>query len=193
MINEFKDLKNKKEVAIFKDFMKPDITWDDILSFLFQESLIENNQLAERVLNIPTVESYGNIQIQDKFWLAPQTSYLFDKFKNISDLLYIVNGKKENKECGYYKNGRCDCEVVWHSQGVRISLSNRFVSSHNDPHDILYWQILGTSDWKINDGEVYRLYPGDLFYFSQEDLHAVWCDGPRAGIIIDGIDLLLKK
>jgi mannose-6-phosphate isomerase-like protein (cupin superfamily) len=61
------------------------------------------------------------------------------------------------------------------------------VPSHTDPNDVLYWQLLGTSYWKMNNNKEYKLEPGDLLYFNQEDAHAVWQEGPRAGIIIDDI------
>lgn len=188
MIEHFKKAKDNKEVILFKNFQEVKITWEDALKFIFDECSIPNEGLKKN----KNVDSLGNVQIQDKFWLAPQTNYLFDRFDGISELLYKVNGNKENKECSRYKIGTCNCDLVWHMQGLRMSLSPRHVSDHNDPWDILYWQVLGTSFWKINNDKVYQLNPGDMLYFSQEDSHAVWCEGPRAGFIIDGIGLLEK-
>lgn len=187
MIDTFKQAKKNKDILLFENFQAPEITWEEILNFLFQES-------KEKSLSLPEDDKWGNVQVQDHLWLAPQTNYLFNKFKGIEELLNKVNGKNTNKYCSYYTNTRrCDCNNVWHSQGIRISLGNRTVSSHQDPHDILYWQIVGSSYWKINNDKTYKLKPGDLFYFSQEDYHMVWCDEPRAGLIIDGIDLLIKE
>lgn len=200
MIDQFKQAKLNKEVILFKNFQDPDITWDDTLQFIFDESSIQNNNLAEKIdSEHKTNKAYkdtlgylGNIQIQDRLWLAPQTNNLFQRFEGLSKLLYKVNGEKENRLCKRYENTSCNCDVVWHIQGLRMSLSPRHVHDHNDPWDILYWQVLGTSFWKINNDKVYELNPGDLLYFSQEDSHAVWCEGPRAGFIIDGIGLLDK-
>jgi hypothetical protein len=100
-----------------------------------------------------------------------------------------VNDGKTNENCIAYKaesRGHCDCEAEWHIQALRIAIMRHTVSNHNDPNDVLYWQLLGTSYWKINNDKVYKLEPGDLFYFNQEDAHEVWQDGPRVGIIIDG-------
>ena len=188
MIDQFKKAKSNKEILLFKNFKQSNITWDNALQFIFDECKIENQNLK----NNKNVDSLGNVQIQDKFWLAPQTNYLFERFPEIQELLYIVNGNKENKTCNRYKTGVCNCDIVWHTQGLRMSLSPRYVSDHNDPWDILYWQVLGTSFWKMNNDVVYELNPGDLIYFSQEDSHAVWCEGPRAGFIIDGIGLIDK-
>lgn len=200
MIDKFKNAKINKEVILFENFQKPDISWDDALQFIFDESAIKNDQLAKKVEDdIATNASYkdnlsylGNIQIQDKFWLAPQTSSLFSKFNGIDELMLKINNGKQNKECNRYNSSDCNCDVIWHIQGLRMSLSPRHVTDHNDPWDILYWQVLGSSYWKINNDKVYKLNPGDMLYFSQEDSHQVWCEGPRAGIIIDGIGLLDK-
>lgn len=193
MIEEFKKAKSSKSILHFKNFQKPQIEWVDVLQFIFDESEIENKHLAEKENAEHRLWALGNVQIQDKLWLAPQTSNLFSRFNGISELLYRVNGEKENQTCSRYTFGSCDCDVVWHTQGVRVSLAGRYVSDHNDPYDILYWQVLGTSFWKMNNDKVYELNPGDLLYFSQEDSHAVWCDVPRAGIIIDGIGLNYKS
>jgi ribosomal protein L16 Arg81 hydroxylase len=76
---------------------------------------------------------------------------------------------------------------MWHIQTLRFSISDHQVSDHNDPNDVLYWQLLGTSYWKMNKDKTYKMEPGDLLYFNKEDSHEVLQDGPRAGIIIDNI------
>ena len=192
MIDQFKKAKETRSVIHFKNFQSPEISWDDILKFVFEEASLTNKELEKRANPESNLWALGNIQIQDKLWLAPQTSNLFSKIKGVSSLLYKVNGNKENVNCNRYKVGICDCDLVWHTQGVRISLAGRLVSDHNDPHDILYWQLIGSSYWKINKDKTYKLEPGDLLYFSQEDSHEVWCEEPRAGIIIDGLGLLSK-
>lgn len=191
MIDQFKEAKRNKEVILFKNFKTPTVTWDDALQFVFDECSIENELLK----NQETTDCLGNVKIQDRLWLAPQTNYLFDIFPDTAELLYQVNGNKEYTECKRYGQKyleSCNCDLVWHMQGLRMSLSPRYVSNHNDPWDILYWQVLGTSFWKINNDKVYELNPGDMIYFSKQDSHAVWCEGPRAGFIIDGIGLLKK-
>jgi hypothetical protein len=188
----FQLAKVNKEVLHFKNFQAPNMDWKDILSFLFDEAEIENKELQKKINPDYKLDALGNIQIQEKFWLAPQTSSLFDRFSDIANLLYRVNDSQEDRACGYYNNQGCTCSLVWHSQGIRISLTSRTVSDHNDPYDILYWQVVGSSLWKINKDKVYELQPGDLLYFSKEDSHEVWCTEPRAGVIIDGVNLLSK-
>jgi len=193
MISKFKEAKENKSVLHFKNFQEPQISWEDVLKFIFEEAEIQNPDLQSKSNLYYRMWDLGNIQIQNKLWLAPQTKNIFSKFNGVSELLYKVNGDKEDKKCDMYNGDTCNCEVVWHIQGMRISLAGRYVSDHKDPHDILYWQVLGTSFWKINNDKIYELNPGDLLYFSREDSHAVWCTEPRAGIIIDGVGLMTKS
>ena len=172
----------------------PEITWEEILIFLYKESIATgkiSKDLEEKVKkfqNPSHFNSIGNVQIQSQFWLAPQTNNLFEEFAGISELLYKLNDSKENKDCSYYINQSHNCDLEWHYQGIRISLSDRLVPDHHDPHDIFYWQIVGTSFWKIDGGVTYTLNPGDLLYLPLENSHEVWCDGPRAGLLIDNLN-----
>ena len=191
MLESIKEAKNNKHGIVFEQYQIPEITWEDVLNHIYKESTIDNPNLREKVENVKNLnalDSIGNIQIQEKFWLAPQTHNIFDEFKGVSELLYKLNGSKENKDCGYYNKTSHDCDLDWHYQGVRISLSNRFVTDHHDPHDIFYWQIVGTSYWRVDDKITYKLNPGDLLYLPLENSHAVWCDGPRAGLLIDNLN-----
>jgi hypothetical protein len=191
MLESIKEAKNNKHGIVFEQYQMPEITWEDVVNNIYKESTIDNPDLREKVKsmqNLNFLDSLGNIQIQDKFWLAPQNNNIFDDFKGVSELLYKLNGSKENRECGYYSKTSHDCELDWHYQGVRISLSNRFVTDHHDPHDIFYWQMVGTSYWRIDDKITYKLNPGDLLYLPLENSHAVWCDGPRAGLLIDNLN-----
>ena len=194
MFNEISEAKEKGSGVVFKQFQNPTITWEDILNFLYRESTASSKtskDLEEKVQKIgnPTdFNSIGNVQIQSKFWLAPQTSKLFEEFNDVSELLYKLNNSEEDRGCGHYRRSAHDCALDWHYQGIRVSLSNRVVSDHHDPHDIFYWQIVGTSFWKIDGDITYTLNPGDLFYLPKENSHEVWCDGPRAGLLIDNLN-----
>ena len=189
MLDKIKEAKQNRHGIVFENYQPPSITWEDVLNFLYKESLIPNHDLNERVKqhNNNDFISIGNVQIQSKFWLAPQTSDIFKEFKGVSELLYGLNNEQEDTTCGYYKVMGHDCSLDWHFQGIRVSLSNRLVSDHHDPHDIFYWQILGTSFWKIDNDITYTLNPGDLLYLPLENSHEVWCDGPRAGLLIDNL------
>lgn len=194
MFDLIKEAKKNKHGLVFEKYQMPEITWEDILLFLYKESTMsgeisKNLQNRVKQMNNPSdFNSIGNVQIQSKFWLAPQTNNLFEEFAGFKELLYNLNQLKENKECQYYDSKNHDCDLDWHYQGVRISLSDRLVSDHHDPHDIFYWQIVGTSFWKIDNGITYTLNPGDLLYLPLENSHQVWCDGPRAGLLIDNLN-----
>jgi hypothetical protein len=189
-----KEAKENKHGVVFEQFQMPTITWEDVLNFLYRESTASSTlskHLEEKVkrFNNPSdFNSIGNVQIQLKLWLAPQTNNIFDEFSDVAELLYKLNDSKENKNCGYYKQKNHNCELDWHYQGIRMSLSNRLVIDHHDPHDIFYWQIVGTSFWKIDGGITYTLNPGDMLYLPLENSHEVWCEGPRAGLLIDNLN-----
>lgn len=191
MLDLIKEAKKNKHGLVFEKYQIPEITWEDMMKYIYKESTMSNPDLAERVkrVNNPdALDNIGNIQIQNKFWLAPQNSNLFDEFAGVAELLYKLNNSKDNRECAYYKKQQHDCDSDWHPQGIRMSLSDRLVSDHHDPHDIFYWQIVGTSFWKIDEGITYTLNPGDMLYLPLENSHEVWCEGPRAGLLIDNLN-----
>jgi hypothetical protein len=190
MLDKIIDAKKNKQTLVFEKYQMPEITWDDVLLFLYKESIKTNHDLRKKVKDMNNYEDFnsiGNIQIQNKFWISPQTHNIFNDFKGVSELLYKLNNSKDNSHCEYYNDNWCSCDSYWHFQGIRISLSNRLVSDHHDPHDIFYWQILGTSFWKVDNDITYTLNPGDLLYLPKESSHEVWCDGPRAGLLIDNL------
>jgi hypothetical protein len=191
MFDLIREAKENKHGVVFEKYQIPEISWEDLMNFIYRESVLNNPDLrnkVEKINNLDVLDYIGNVQLQNKFWLAPQTNNLFEEFLGVSELLYKINNSKENKECNYYKKQRHNCNLDWHYQGIRMSLSNRLVSDHHDPHDIFYWQIVGTSFWKIDGGITYTLNPGDLLYLPLENSHEVWCDGPRAGLLIDNLN-----
>ena len=190
MFNQIMDAKKNNQALVFEKYQMPNITWEDVLLFLYKESLIPNDNLTKRVKivnNSYNMDSIGNIIIQNKLWLSPQTFDIFKDFNGVAELLHKLNNLKDNSHCSYYKNNPCSCDAPWHFQGIRMSLSNHRIVPHQDPRDILYWQILGTSFWRVNNETTYTLNPGDLFYLPKESSHSVWCDGPRAGLLIDNL------
>jgi hypothetical protein len=194
MFDSIKEAKKNKHGLVFEKYQMPDISWEDIVKHIYKESKLSNPDLRKKVekyQNLEALDYIGNLQIQNKMWLAPQTNNIFEEFNGVSELLYKLNESKENKECKYYFKGGHDCDLGWHYQGIRISLSDRFVPDHHDPHDIFYWQIVGTSFWKIDGGITYELNPGDLLYLPLENSHAVWCNGPRAGLLIDNLNKMI--
>lgn len=185
MIEIFKQAKINQEVLHFKNFQEPEITWLDVLNFVYDLSKVHNENTKIRASKSGGV-GYGSV-IANKGYFLFEENNLFSTFKGVTDLMEKVNGGKSGEGCQYYAKPTkdCTCGSMWHIQTIRFSMSDHLVSNHNDPNNVLYWQLLGTSYWKMNKDKVYKLEPGDLFYFNQEDSHEVWQDGPRAGIIID--------
>jgi hypothetical protein len=191
MLEAIKEAKKNKHGILFEKYQIPEISWEDLVKFIFKESILYNEHLSkkiEKMNNLEILDCIGNIQIQNKLWLAPQTNYLFDEFAGVSELLYKLNNGVDNRECGHYHKKNHNCGSDWHPQGIRISLSDRLVSDHHDPLDIFYWQIVGTSFWKIDNDITYELKPGDMLYLPLENSHEVWCDGPRAGLLIENLN-----
>jgi len=181
--------KLNKEILLFENFQIPEITWEDVMSFVYELSKIEADEnLKKRAARSfgGTASLFGSVMFKDGYFLFEE-SRLFSMFKGVTQLMEKVNGGNSGENCDYYEShSSCTCGEQWHIQTLRVSIGEYGVSNHNDPNDVLYWQVLGNSRWTMNNDVEYILKPGDLLYFNQEDLHRVFQDGPRAGIIIDG-------
>jgi hypothetical protein len=190
MLDIFKQAKANNQVLHFENFQAPEITWEDAVKFIYKESKTPNKDLAENPTWNNSGQVHGNL-IAIGGYLLPHTRNLSLIFKGVSELMQKINNRDDSFNCSYYNdpnlnnNIGCSCDLPWHIQALRFSITEHHVQDHNDPNDVLYWQLLGTSYWKINGDKVYKLNPGDLFYFNKEDSHEVWQDGPRSGIIID--------
>lgn len=180
--------KENQDILHFKNFQQPEITWGDALDFIYKLGKIPNENMKNRSIK-EGGKPFGSVLLADNGYFWFEESNLFPIFKGVTEFMEKVNGGLSGKECSHYwgKPGHCDCDQQWHIQTLRFSIGDHQVSSHRDPNDVLYWQLLGNSYWKMNDDKEYKLEPGDLMYFNKEDYHAVRQDGPRAGIIIDSI------
>jgi hypothetical protein len=185
MIDIFKQAKINQEVLHFKNFQKPEISWEDAMKFVYDLSKIPNEDIMTRASKSGGI-GFGSVIAIKGYFLFDENN-LFSTFKGVRDLMTKVNGGNSSEGCPYYSTPikTCTCGAMWHIQTLRLSISDHGVMDHNDPNNVLYWQLLGTSYWKMNKDKVYKLEPGDLLYFNKEDSHEVWQDGPRAGIIID--------
>jgi len=185
--------KNDSKVLIFEQFHITDITWENVAKFLYNESLIPNEILKDRILN-QGGNFRGNVEIQSGLWFAPQgRKTVFNSFPGVSELLYKLNKSVDNTNCAYYDAKPCDCNSDWHLQGIRISMTDRVTGYHQDTVDAVFWQILGTSLWEVDKKETYTLKPGDLIYLPTETAHKVWGEGPRLGLIIDNVNTTYLK
>jgi hypothetical protein len=193
MLDIFKQAKINKEVLHFENFQAPEITWEDATKFIYKESTFSNKELNQNHDRVNKGETIHGNMIMNRGYLLPQTRNLFSVFPGVTELMNKVNDTKNSDSCSYYNDPNitdivgCNCSSPWHIQALRFSITEHHVRDHHDPNDVLYWQLLGTSYWKINKDKVYKLNPGDLFYFNKEDSHEVWQDGPRSGIIIDNL------
>lgn len=180
--------KQNQEILHFKNFQTPEIEWGDVLSFVYDLSKFTDPRILERSIKQNDV-AFGSAILTNSGYFWFEENNLFPIFKGVTEFMEKVNGDNSGKSCTHYfgETGHCDCNQQWHIQTLRFVIGQHKVSSHNDPNDVLYWQLLGTSYWKMNNDKEYKLEPGDLLYFNKEDSHAVWQDGPRAGIIIDDI------
>jgi mannose-6-phosphate isomerase-like protein (cupin superfamily) len=180
--------KENKEILHFKNFQEPEISWEDALNFVYNLAKIPDQGMHDRSIRQNDV-AFGSVILTRNGYFWFEENNLFPIFKGVVKLMEKVNGTASGKDCIHYfgQPGHCSCDQQWHIQTLRFVIGDNNVNSHNDPNDVLYWQVLGTSYWKMNNDKEYKLEPGDLLYFNQEDAHAVWQDGPRAGIIIDDI------
>ena len=47
MINQIIDAKKNKQTLVFEKYQIPEIIWEDVLSFLYKESLVPNHNLRK--------------------------------------------------------------------------------------------------------------------------------------------------
>ena len=185
--------KQNGEVLTVEKYHTSEITWEDVAKFLYSESLIPNEILKDRIFNQGGAFR-GNVEIQSGLWFAPQgRKSIFSHFKGVTELLYKLNKSIDNTNCDYYEGKPCNCSSDWHLQGIRISMTDRVTGYHQDTVDAIFWQILGTSLWEVDQKETYELKPGDLVYLPTETAHKVWGVGPRLGLIIDNLNTTYLK
>jgi mannose-6-phosphate isomerase-like protein (cupin superfamily) len=193
MFDLMEKAKQDGKVLTVEKYHTPEITWEDVAKFLYSESLIPNEILKDRILNQGGAFR-GNVEIQSGLWFAPQgRKSIFSHFKGVTELLYKLNKSIDNTNCDYYEGKHCNCSSDWHLQGIRISMTDRVTGYHQDTVDAIFWQILGTSLWEVDQKETYELKPGDLVYLPTETAHKVWGVGPRLGLIIDNLNTTYLK
>lgn len=197
LIEEFKKAKLNKKAFAVKKYFPTSITWQDALNFIYAQSVEDNEDLKmQKRDRHRDVDVFGNILTQHPFWLAPQTGLVWKHFVELKDFITKIN-KEFNIEadftdCNFYKHWdsrSCTCDALWHSEGIKVSLSDKFVPKHSDPWDAIYFQIIGKSFWRITDpddnSEIYELDEGDILFFPIETSHEVWSEGPRMGLLVN--------
>jgi hypothetical protein len=198
ILKSFIKAKEERTSVILKDYFKVNTDWQQILNYVYEQSSMDNEESHEKQKEDRHMGSrfHGNLLVLDPLWIAPQNAEVWAGIPQLKDFLVKINkdsGSGESfEDCKFYKHWDirpCTCNSIWHSEGFRISLSNRFVKEHSDPWDAVYLQIVGKSFWKIvgSDTQVYELNEGDLLFFPKETSHEVWSEGPRVGILVGDI------
>ena len=72
---------------------------------------------------------------------------------------------------------------------MSLSTLSEGLGRHNDPSDVLYWQVIGKTLWVVEDKiqKTYVLEPNDAIYIPYRMWHTVIPLTPRVGISL-GID-----
>lgn len=193
MIKFWEDIINSNEPAVhLENFHKVDVTWDDVVRFLYKEATTPSRfKPNPQEQESHPAEIVNNLKIQRGLYVIPQARDLQRHFTGVPELMNRVNGNEISNDCPYYDGDYnqfvCTCNSLWHIQGLRFSLGGNVINHHKDPCDVLYWQMLGSSYWTINEEKEYKLNPGDLFFVSKNATHGIRQDEPRVAILIDGI------
>ena len=196
-IKEIKKAKAESTGLLLKNYFPIKIDWQRTLDFIYSQATQENKELFETKRDVErNVEVFGNVLTQHPFWLAPQTGLVWKDFPEIKEFIKKLNldfnSSVNFEDCDFYKHWdlrSCSCKSLWHSEGIKVSLSNKFVPGHSDPWEAMYLQITGKSFWRIkgSDSTVYELDEGDLLYFPKQTSHEVWSEGPRMGLLVNAI------
>jgi hypothetical protein len=142
----------------------------------------------EQAINLLYKNAEG--QRPNTLWFKIKNRRLFDDIPDLKPFFEKLNKDFNSEyydECTYYndwENGVCNCEGLWHVDGLVISLDNGVVSPHTDVSDAAYLQMIGQSFWKLGGEETIILNPGDVVFLSNKIIHKVWGEGPRMGILL---------
>lgn len=177
VLEQFKEAKLNK-VAYFHKNLFPEVpSWDIFLKCVFDNIKIKNSALAENMSYGSDVNerAVGNVVITDDVYFSPQTNALHKYFPDFYKV--ILEFAKINK---------IDPALA----GPKISIGPRYVAPHHDSWDAMTVQCCGTTIWTIsNDDGTYKeeffMEPGDVLFFPQETKHELYCEEPRAGLILN--------
>jgi hypothetical protein len=196
LLSKFKKAAIEEEAVLIKDYFKTNFTWQNVLDFVYDQTCRKNIDLEIKSRDSEAgVDVFGNVLAQRPFWIAPQTGLVWEYFTELKDFLIKINQEsgfsQEFANCNYYKHWdarSCNCESLWHTEGIKVSLGEKFVGEHSDPWPACYLQSIGTSFWEIkgkNSKTTYELNSGDLLFFPKNTTHKVWAKGPRVGFLVN--------
>lgn len=200
ILKEFAEAKNNNNFVVKRSYISNLPAWDQVLNFVYKQTSVQdleegNKKFFEQILPdlkiINTV--HGNIIVQDPLWIKSATGKLWEEIPELKTFISKLNKDSGNdssfENCQYYYrtfDRNCDCDSIWHLDGLVVSLAVKHISEHRDIFDAGYIQLIGKSFWKINRDEenVIVLDPGDLLLIPKELNHEVWGDGPRSGVLL---------
>lgn len=198
LYEKIQKIKQNSSAAVFKNYFPSDISWEQVLNFLYvNSSLIPkiSSEEAKRRIDAKKngTEIYGDVYISPPLWIKSQTGKVWEQIPQLKDYLYKLNKDTQYKEnsdyCTCHEHKFKDvskCNSTWHLDGIIISLALRRISEHRDLEDSVYLQTLGKSFWKIKGKEEidFVLEPGDIIIVPNEVSHEVWGEGPRSGLLL---------
>ena len=76
---------------------------------------------------------------------------------------------------------KCDAHLY-----MTLAVTNNEFGNHCDTADVIFWQALGSTSWRVDDGGFhdYVLNQGDCIYVPKEMFHDVKSLTPRVGVSI---------
>jgi hypothetical protein len=197
--NKFKEAKENNTFIVERSYFPNNITWEDILNFIYKASSIED--IGEKnKKNFSKVVPEGNLFITVKgelsvhhpLWIKTLSGKVWKDLPELKDFLIKLNSDFGSatafENCQYYSETSyrdCNCGCVWHSEGLIVSLASRLINEHRDVFDAGYIQLVGKSFWKIEKhDDICVLNSGDMLLLPHELTHEVWGEGPRAGVLL---------
>lgn len=167
MLKELIECKQSGTTKVFKNFHSNVLSWDEFIQIAFnasrQEPEMKEVSDYDKALG---GKIHGNILIKEDLYL------------------YILADSTPQK-----------CKEVinkFAADNIKLGLSNYYINlsgqisdikMHNDFLDNFYWQCQGVVEWIANEGQTYRVEPGDLVYIPSKTIHAVkFLNNPRGSV-----------
>lgn len=167
LINEdrVKDIHNGKPFVIINSNF-PEVDWQEVLNLL-------NDDIVNQ-------KPHGGALFKD-YGFRLINAQRIDYVNSLVEELYTVFEKSPDFS---------DQGIEEHAHQIYISLttqSGSYGGKHHEPEHVIFWQLQGSSTWKIYKTEdeldiVQTLNKGDILYCPPSRWHEVIAESPRCGI-----------
>ena len=172
-INNFKN----NVPFVIRDSGLPDISWQTILELL-NDDILNDRKIGSKKYKDYGFRVFEATRIPEVKFIVETMLSVFDKSSDFKEL------HEENNAHQLY-----------------ISLTTQEGSygiKHQDPENVIFWQIQGSSTWTIYKNEtdvdvVETLNKGDLIYCPPNRWHNVFPNSPRCGVSMGFGSLLEVK